>query len=328
MRNGNTGTVVYRSVDSMQADIGSFLVPLRLRPDPGLPFQAHVGAGQAGQVKMAHIRGAQGRVLRPPRSITSTDPEVFLVTLHRKGSVTVEQDGRQHRPRPGELAVLDTTRPCRLRYDDPCDVLSMAVPRGLLGPRADALTRRAATPLAGDDGTRAVVGAMFGGLCEALSHLPGAANVRLGEALTALVLAALGDEVGEHAEETAELTDRMLAYVLANLADPRLSVPSVSRRLGISPRRLHRLFEPLGTTFAARVREERLQRVHRDLLDPAFTQRTVAAVAARWGLYDPAHLSRTFKARYGQSPSALRRDAARRDTSMPVGPGGRRPSIG
>jgi AraC-like DNA-binding protein len=37
----------------------------------------------------------------------------------------------------------------------------------------------------------------------------------------------------------------------------------------------------------------------RDLLDPALAARPVSAIAARWGLVDPAHFSRAFRAAYG-----------------------------
>jgi AraC-like DNA-binding protein len=44
-----------------------------------------------------------------------------------------------------------------------------------------------------------------------------------------------------------------------------------------------------------------------DLLDPALAARPVSAIAARWGLVDPAHFSRLFRAAYGVSPVEYRR---------------------
>jgi AraC-like DNA-binding protein len=54
------------------------------------------------------------------------------------------------------------------------------------------------------------------------------------------------------------------------------------------------------------VRQRRLERCRRDLLDPASAARPVSAVAARWGLVNAAHFSRAFRAAYGLSPVEYR----------------------
>jgi AraC-like DNA-binding protein len=71
-------------------------------------------------------------------------------------------------------------------------------------------------------------------------------------------------------------------------------------------RYLHRLFEAQDTTVAAWIRRRRLERCRRDLADPAFRGVPVSAVAARWGLPDPAHFSRLFRRTYGLPPAEYR----------------------
>lgn len=306
MRNGGT-TAVFTDVERMQAAVSSILVPLRLTPRLDGPFQMQVTAAHAGEVTVARIEGGQGLVDRQRSLITSTDPELFMVTLDRRGSLLVEQDGRQHRVRRGELVFLDTRRPYRLRYDSPCDAVVLMAPRALFGLHADALRCRTAAPLASDSGTQAIVSAFLTGLGTQLDHMPGPSAIQFGQALTALLVAAISETTPDRVDPTTELTDKIIAYALANIADPGLCVESVARRFAISPRKLHRLFAHRHDTFAAWLREERLQRIHRDLLDPALAHYTVAAIAARWGLYDPVHLSRLLKARYGQTPAQIRR---------------------
>ena len=148
---------------------------------------------------------------------------------------------------------------------------------------------------------------LVAGLGEQLGHLPGPSGVQFGEALTALLVAAISETTPDRVDTAVELADRITVYALANLADPGLCVESVARRFAISPRTLHRLFADRHDTFATWLREERLQRVRRDLLDPSLARYTVAAIAARWGLYDAAHLSRLVKTRFGQTPAQLRR---------------------
>ena len=307
MRGGGT-TAVFTDVDIMQTAVSSIMVPLRLTPRlDGQPFRTQVAAAQVGEVTVARVEDGRGLVDRRRRLITSTDPELFMVTLDRRGPMCAEQDGRRHRVRPGELVFMDTTQPFRIRYEDPCDAVILMVPWASFGLRMDALRRRTATPLAGDRGTPAMVNAFLSGLGEQTGHLPGRSGVQFGEALTALLVAAISETTPDRVDTAVELTDRITAYVLANLDDPGLCVESVARRFAISPRKLHLLFTQRDHTFSAWLREERLQRIRRDLLDPALAQYTVAATAARWGLYDPSHLSRLVKARFGQSPAQMRR---------------------
>jgi AraC-like DNA-binding protein len=48
-----------------------------------------------------------------------------------------------------------------------------------------------------------------------------------------------------------------------------------------------------------------------DLLTAALAARPVSAIAARWGLVDPAHFSRLFRATYGVPPLDYRRTMGR-----------------
>jgi hypothetical protein len=72
------------------------------------------------------------------------------------------------------------------------------------------------------------------------------------------------------------------------------------------------------TTASGWIRQRRLERCRRDLLDPALGDRSVGAIAARWGLIDAAHFSRLFRAAYGLPPGEYRL-AAMADTDEPGG---------
>lgn len=58
--------------------------------------------------------------------------------------------------------------------------------------------------------------------------------------------------------------------------------------------------------MSAWIRLRRLERCRRDLRDPRAVDRPVSAIAATWGLPDPAHFSRTFRAAYGITPTEYR----------------------
>jgi AraC-like DNA-binding protein len=100
---------------------------------------------------------------------------------------------------------------------------------------------------------------------------------------------------------------RVHAFIEGGLADHRLTPAAVARAHHVSLRSLYKLFEPERTSVAGLIRERRLERCRRDLLDPALAARPVSAIAACWGLTNPAHFSRAFRAAYGVSPVEYRR---------------------
>ncbi len=299
--------------EQLQATASSVLVPMRVTAPRHAPFLASVESATAGSVIVARISATSHVVKRNGRSITSADRDLLMLTLHRRGPAAIAQDDRQHWVKAGDLVVFDTARPFALDVSDTCDVVVVGLPRSMLGAHAELVSRRTATPLASDAGTRAVIAAFLSGLGDHVDELPGPSGVHLGDALSSLVITAFTEATAERADTATGLADRIIAYAMANLDDPHLSVESVARRHGISPRRLHQLFQHRERTFAAWVRYERLRRIRRDLLDPALSHRTIAAIAARWGVLDPSHVSRALKAVFGQSATEIRAGAVCRE---------------
>jgi AraC-like DNA-binding protein len=293
-------------VEQLQATASSILVPLRVTAPGETGFRADVAAASAGAVVLARIRSTPHAVSREPRAITSTDRDLFKLTLHRRGRAAVAQGDQRHRAGPGDLVVFDAARPYQLALIDPCDVVVVGLPRTMIGPHADLISRATATPMPTDAGLRAVTAAFLSDLGDRLDEPTGPAGVHLADALASLFIAAFAGTTAERVATATSLADRIVAYCLANLADPTLSVRSVAQRHGISPRRLHQLFRQRDRTFAAWLRRERLRRIRRDLADPALTHLSSAVIARRWGIADPGHLSRGLRAEFGVTATELR----------------------
>lgn len=314
MRNGGWGRIGMsdrrgirlRGTESFEAVASGLFAPLRVtEPDPR-GFEAVVDHRVVGPVVVARVRATAGVVTRDSRSITSTDVEWMHFNLHHRGPVMATQADRTTRVRAGELFACDNTRPYRLVGADRIDMTVVCVPRASLGGYASPISRRTARPVP----TAGCIGALLGHALSATDEdLPrrGAAGTHLADALTALLLAAFADTSPEQVPVGSDLVDRIRAYVLAHLGDPRLSAEQVARRHHISVRHLHTLFKGCDLTFAAWVRHERLLRIRRDLLDPASAHVSTAAIAARWGVLDPKHLGRALKREFGENVAELRR---------------------
>jgi AraC-like DNA-binding protein len=76
------------------------------------------------------------------------------------------------------------------------------------------------------------------------------------------------------------------------------------------------LFEHEGTTFTEFVRQARLDRAHRMLVDPRMADRSISAIAFDVGFGDLSYFNREFRRRFGQTPSDVRA-AGRLDKLVP-----------
>jgi AraC-like DNA-binding protein len=91
-----------------------------------------------------------------------------------------------------------------------------------------------------------------------------------------------------------------------HLTDSPLTVSEIAGRHGITGRYLHKLFEDEETTFRTFVLHQRLDLAHQRLRDPRYAHRTITAIAAGAGFADQSYFGRTFRRRFGITPSAAR----------------------
>jgi AraC-like DNA-binding protein len=101
------------------------------------------------------------------------------------------------------------------------------------------------------------------------------------------------------------------ADILDNLSGAELSVAAVARRQRVTPRYTHMLFEAEGITFSEFVLGQRLVRAHRMLSDPRFTGMAIGTIAYAIGFNDLSYFNRSFRRRFGMTPSELRQSYRR-----------------
>jgi AraC-like DNA-binding protein len=82
---------------------------------------------------------------------------------------------------------------------------------------------------------------------------------------------------------------RIRTFVGRHLADPDLTPEVIARAHHISVRYLHKIFEGEDTTVSRWIQSSRLEACRRDLLHREAANRTIVAVARRWGFTSAAH---------------------------------------
>jgi AraC-like DNA-binding protein len=311
-------------------------VPLQISADHS--FHGHVAAhvdldgtnasengAQGGGVALTDLRSDPHLVRRPPELISASDVDYYKLMLLERGQARVSQDGREVLLAEGDLVVYDTTRPYEIAFDRPQRVLVLTIPRHRLSLRPGEMAQTTARRIRGD-GAAMVLAPMLSKLTSTGSPR----SRRGGDFLAAGVLAVAEAVFVDVLEGVAEGDDarlgaaraliaRIAAYIEMNLDEPGLSPRTIAGAHHISMRYLYKLFEAEGTTVSRWVRQARLERCRRDLADRGFDNRTVSAIAARWGFPDGAHFSRLFRREFGITPSEYRALCRETRGSAPAG---------
>jgi AraC-like DNA-binding protein len=287
------------------------LGPLEVRMPPGRDLRDRLLVGDAGAVRVAQLTsGRPGGADRRPHHIRRLDRDVCKIDVLASGRGVVAQDGREASLGPGDFAFVDLSRPAHWTMSA-MRVVAVVFPRALLPLPQGEVAGLTAVRFPGDEGTGALVSSLARQLVGHLDDWGAADGARLGTAVLDLLTVALAARLDRGREVPPDIRQRALlqrvhAFVEARLGDPGLSPATIAAAHHVSLRYLYKLFETEPTGVAAWIRERRLERCRRDLLDPALAERPVSAVAARWGLTNAAHFSRAFRAAYGLSPLAYR----------------------
>ena len=126
--------------------------------------------------------------------------------------------------------------------------------------------------------------------------------------LAAMALGAGGD-AAQLARGRGARAAKLLAVkndIATHFTDAALSCSAVAQRLGITPRYLHMLLEGEGLSFSALVLDKRLALARRLLADPRLAGRRISALAFDVGFGDLSYFNRSFRRRFGMTPSEAR----------------------
>ncbi|MGC4938608.1 helix-turn-helix domain-containing protein [Kribbella sp. DT2] len=280
----------------------SELPPLIGHRHNGGEFRGGVVTRDLGPLRLAELISPAGECFRDERSARAADSELWQIDLVTEGRVRAEQGGNTAELGPADLVLIDPVRPVRFASTATTHV-TMLLPRNSLRLGPAAADRLAGVRIPGDRGPGALVSALAGPIARSTTDFRADEADRTAAAVIELIAVALTAQLGDSGPAPDDaLRSRIVGFIEARLSDRDLTPAKVAAAHHISVRRLHKLFEDQPLTVAALIRRRRLDRCRADL---AGTDRTVAAVAGRWGFADPAHFSRLFKATYGYNAAAL-----------------------
>ncbi|MDF0528993.1 helix-turn-helix domain-containing protein [Tsukamurella sp. 8F] len=305
--------------DAWYETVRSSFVPLRADASEPAAFTGRLVAQTMGGLAISTVAATGVTVRRTRREIASGDPGFVKVGLQLLGRGAVTQDGRTTMLDAGDFAVYDTSRPYRLDYEDAFAVFVVMAPSERLRIPRPRLSELTAQRFDGRYGLPAMVSRLLGELSRQLDDLPVRSDPVVADAVLDLLTATLADRMDVDPAADAHRRALLLEIqtgIISRLAEPDLTVPDIASAHHVSVRYLQKLFGEHGETVSGWVRARRLERIRRDLANPAMADRTVASIGARWGIENAAALSRLFRAEVGCTPTEFRATAARWSASV------------
>lgn len=293
------------------SDLVNSFIPTVLSSPRADDFRASVRALELGPVRATVQAASTVHSRRTSATIRRLDPQAWLLTLVTRGRVGIDQHGSRALLAAGDLMVVDTSHPYYMwaQAADQAGTVMVDLPPNIVSIPDRAMRSLAARKFSSDRG----VGGILRRLLHHVAHADGAGPAReanhLGSAvadLAAVFLAQLTRTQDGLSAPTrqAALVHEIRAFIERNLPDTRLTPAAVAAAHNISLRYLHLLLQAEGETVQALIRARRLERCRTELRQ---TDRTVAAVGARWGFPDPATFNRAFKKAFGLPPGEYRR---------------------
>jgi AraC-like DNA-binding protein len=245
----------------------------------------------------------------PNHIVEDANYDYFLTTL-LEGRANIQQAEKRYILNAGDLALMTGGLPYTIEYELPSRRLIARIPHEVFKQRLSNCEEKAIMGHLPNEGLGRVVSDLLKSVAFQAESLNVTEQYTLTQSLLelagALTRAIIKPDDLKSAPRQTDLLNRIFAYIEANYMNSELTPEMIAKGNGISTRYLHSLFRESGTTVLKWVWEQRLKATRSDLLDPAQVQARVSEIAFRRGFNDSAHFSRSFRSRFGISPTQLR----------------------
>lgn len=277
-----------------------------------VPFSAAIETTDVGAITLGRMSGTITRATRSPQHVAAEGRNDYALLLNCGQPVSCSK--------PGLEIDIPTGAGLFVGYDESFTIagacngdgsrwLNVVLPRALLdkafAPTGE-LSAQAIHPTES-------LNLLFGYI--QLLHTSGVASNDLVDHATETVVDLLGLAIGLKGE-VAELAGSrglraarlkaVFGKIRAGYDKPGITAQSVAGELGLSSRYVHDLLQETGVSFAEHILELRLQKVHRMLSTRRHDSMSITDVVLTCGFSDISYFNRSFRKRFGFTPSALR----------------------
>jgi len=271
-----------------------------------------VGGGSVGHVRMTPLVAVRGRT-----DLAHSSTECVYGNFVLAGQLTIEQGGRVNTAGRGDVILYDSSRPTILREegDSHYEDVPFMIPKSQLSGVKNIEDVFGNVVLRSDNLIRPLSSSLTF-LAEHMSSLTHDEASALFDACVTLLPVAVSYAERNRTEQedmpqASPLLREILDFITQHISNADLSPQMAAKSLGISIRYVHKLFAANGTTFGTYVSSKRLEQIRKDLNLHSCRNQPISALAYRWGFNDLSTFNRSFKQRYGVTPSQYRASVAR-----------------
>jgi AraC-like DNA-binding protein len=254
-----------------------------------------------------------------PRAAVRTDRMAAGASEGNRMLFSIQVAGRGHmvqRERFADLAagtgvVTEARTPFTWVSQTEIRQLTMSFSREVLPLRAAEINEGCARSMDLASPAMNMLAGYLGRLFEIADGLTAPQRLDAGQAAIDLLAMALRDVVPSVPGcdgSAGVLLEMMRRHIQEHLADPHLQVDELARRHHVSVSHVYTLFERIGTTPAAYLREQRLLAAQVMLSDPRHARLATSDIAAAAGFLDRRTFERAFRRQYGMTPGSWRRE--------------------
>lgn len=293
---------------------GRNILRLEIEPLSDEPFSSELAVTLLPDLGLVRGRASPFRVGRTRELLADGDDGLILQITNVSGRAA--QLGREVEVKPNDALLLSSAEIGSFTFTADCTVRALRLRRAALAPLVRDLDAALVRPVPAQSEALRLLIRYIGVLDEAPPA--GLSLQRLAAThiydLLALALGATGDaaELARGRGMRSTRLESIRTYVAGNLHRPDLSLAEVALRHGLSPRSVQALFEGTGTSFSRFLLEERLLRGYRLLSGTLPGGSSITAIAYECGFNDLSYFNRTFRRRFGLTPSEARTEAKNR----------------
>jgi AraC-like DNA-binding protein len=290
-----------------RAQLSGLLSLLDLEPIANIPLEVRTLSCALPGASLASCFLKCARACRRQSHCRDDGSDDIMLLRPVGGTVTVEQNGRCLRVAAGDAIVISTSRPWEWELRDTERLDCLRVPRLVATSAPTDLVELLPFMISRDTPAFQLLAHYGGALLQGSLPLGTADTQRMAahhlQDLLSLLLKAENQNGG------LSRLDAMKLHIVRNLRHSTLCVEDVAHRHGISARTLQKMFEGEGTTFSEFVLSARLAAALKDMLSDG-PQRKISEIAFEAGFGDLSYFNRTFRQRYGMTPSRARAGGA------------------
>jgi AraC-like DNA-binding protein len=305
-----SGAAAGRDYDFWREGVCRNFCRVDAEPSAGSQIFCKIEIAQVGSLALARTSGKSGRFVRT-RDLLSDSCDDFVLFAATSGDVLVVRERRAVELQQSQMWLTDLTVEGAVAFNDDHQFATIRIPRRELLAICPDAESRLAEPLVASPGIRDVIARYFALAAESATSLD-----PIGQQMTArhmVDLVALLLRTGRDEMQLAtqrgysEARLRLIqTEVLDRLYDSNLTIASIARSIGLNPKQVQRLFERSGMTFTEFVLEQRLLSARRLLSSPNGRYSKIGTVAYGVGFGDLSYFNRTFRGRFGVTPSEWR----------------------